>query len=200
MGKNQSVNAPYPLILASTSKYRGALLAQLGWEFTSEDSKLDESPFKNQNHSPKKLAQILARAKAEAVFKKKPHSCVIGSDQVCSFEEHILSKPQTKENAIKQLTLMQGKSHNLFTAVSVLSPKGETQFINTTTLHMRKMNHAEIQRYVEADLPLDCAGSYKLESGGIKLFHKIEMTDQTSIIGLPLIELTTTLLQLGYSL
>lgn len=200
MGKNQSLTGPYPLILASTSKYRGALLAQLGWDFEAMAPGVDEDQFKNKNLSPEKLAMLLSQEKALAVFKKRNDSCVIGSDQVCSLGSDILSKPHTSENAVKQLLSMQGKTHELLTAVTICSPQGTKSFINKTVLHMRSMNEKEISDYVSADLPLDCAGSYKLESRGIKLFSRIEMSDHTAIIGLPLIELTSSLLELGYQL
>lgn len=200
MGKNQSLKLPYPLILASTSKYRGALFAQLGWPFETRAPGVDEDQFKTNNLSPKDLALVLSKAKAEAVFHQENNSCVIGSDQVCSLEDMILGKPHTKEKAQEQLSLMQGKKHELLTAVTICSPRKTVSFVNKTTLHMRKLSPDEIRNYVESDLPLDCAGSYKLESLGIKLFTRIEMSDHTAIIGLPLIELTSELLELGYSL
>lgn len=200
MGKDQSLNLPYPLVLASTSKYRGALLAQLGWSFEAISPGVDEDKIKNGQHTPRELALLLSKMKAHAVFARHPHSCVIGSDQVCAIGEKIFGKPGTKERACQQLMDMQGKTHELLTAVTILAPDHEISFLNSTALTMRKFSFKEAHDYVEADLPLDCAGSYKLESKGIKLFEKIEMTDQTSIIGLPLIELSTHLLKLGYPL
>lgn len=201
MGKNQPLKTlPFPLILASTSKYRSSLLAQLGWPFESISPGVDEEQYKHNLDSPTQLAQVLAKMKAHAVFLQRPEACVIGSDQVCIFGNEILGKPHTKENAIDQLLKMQGKSHELITAVCLICPNSEIQFINKTTLHMRKLTKSEISKYIEADLPLDCAGSYKLESQGIKLFEKIEMDDHTAIIGLPLIQLTQQLLKMGYPL
>jgi septum formation protein len=95
---------------------------------------------------------------------------------------------------------MQGRAHELVTAVTVLSPQGDIQVFNQTILHMRPLKETEILRYIDEDLPLDCAGSYKLESKGIKLVEKIEMDDHTSIIGLPLIQLNNFLLKMGYPL
>lgn len=200
MGKDQSLNLPFPIILASTSKYRGELLRQLGYPFEVVSPGVDEDKVKGNGLTPSELAATLARFKAEAVFARYPHACVIGSDQVCSLGDKILSKPGTKEKATEQLSLMQGKTHELITAVSVISPKGIDSFINRTRLHMRPLTLSDIHHYVTADMPLDCAGSYKLESRGIKLFHKIEMDDHTSIIGLPLVQLTTTLLNLGFEI
>lgn len=161
---------------------------------------VDEDQLKNKGLSPTQLAVELAKLKAEAIFKKHPTSCVIGSDQVCMLQGEILSKSGSIEKAIEQLLKMQGQHHELITAVSILSPAGEMSFHNRTLLHMRKLTLEEIKKYVQEDMPLDCAGSYKLETKGIKLFEKIEMDDHTSIIGLPLIQLNNNLLQLGYPL
>lgn len=200
MGKNQPLKLPFPLILASTSKYRGTLLAQLGYPFEAMAPGVDEDSLKSQHLSPTQLAMELARLKALAIFNKRSDSCVIGSDQVCMHNGEILGKPGTRDKAIAQLMKMQGGHHELVTAVCILSPAGEIQFHNRTILHMRAMNEDEITRYIDEDLPLDCAGSYKLETKGIKLFEKIEMDDHTSIIGLPLIQLNNHLLKMGYPL
>jgi len=200
MGKDQSLKLPYPLILASTSKYRGQLLEQLGWPFHAMNPGVDEDKVKSLGKTVIETASLLSRYKAEAVFALKPHSCVIGSDQVCSLEGHIFGKPLSEERAVEQISLLQGKNHELITAVTVISPQGSETFVNQTILKMRSLRLQEIYSYVREDLPFDCAGSYKLESRGIKLFEKIEMSDHTSIIGLPLIQLTTTLLKLGYPL
>lgn len=200
MGKNKSLTLPFPLILASTSKYRGALLSQLGWDFEAIAPGVDEDKVKSNGMNPGELAILLSKFKAEAVFARRPEACVIGSDQVCTMDGKIFSKPGTIEKATEQISLMQGKKHELLTAVTVISPKGIESFLNRTVLHMRPLTLSQIHSYVNDDLPLDCAGSYKLESKGIKLFSHIEMSDQTAIIGLPLIELTSTLLKLGYPL
>ena len=189
---------PYSLILASTSKYRGALLAQLGYPFEAISPGVDEDQLKSKNYTPTQIATELAKLKALAVFKKRPEACVIGSDQVCVLNGELLSKPGSKENAILQLQKMQGIHHELITAVTILYPQGVINFHNRTLLFMRPLTLSEITRYVEEDLPLDCAGSYKLESKGIKLFEKIEMDDHTSIIGLPLIQLNNHLLKIGF--
>lgn len=191
---------PYPLILASTSKYRGALLSQLGWPFEAIAPGVDEDQLKTKDLSPTQLAMELAKLKALAVFEQRPEACVIGSDQVCMLNGELLGKPGTKEKAIAQLLKMQGTHHELITAVTILSPQGDINFHNRTLLFMRPLTLKQITQYVDKDLPLDCAGSYKLETKGIKLFEKIEMDDHTSIIGLPLIQLNNHLLQIGFPL
>jgi septum formation protein len=200
MGKDQSLNLPFPLLLASKSRYRAHLLARLGWPFEAIAPGVDEDKVKETKVSPQEMAILLSKLKAQAVAAKFPHACVIGSDQVCSLNGEILGKPGTPEKAREQLSRMQGKNHQLFTAVTIASPEGLETFLNETTLHMRPLTLRDIHQYVTLDMPLDCAGSYKLESRGIKLFHKIETEDETAIVGLPLIELTNRLLQLGYPL
>jgi septum formation protein len=197
MGKNQPLKLP-PLILASTSKYRGELLSQLGWEFTAMAPGVDEDELKKKNLTPQDLAKQLSFLKAEAVFKKRLDAAVIGSDQVCHCDGKILGKPHTFEKAVEQLLFMQGKSHELLTAVTIITPTFAETFLNATKLTMRKLSRESIESYVKADSPLDCAGSYKLESRGIKLFESIQTEDSTAIIGLPLIELANTLVKLGW--
>lgn len=189
---------PYPLILASTSKYRAELLSKLGWGFSAENPGVDEGPLKLLELEPGDIALRLSRLKSEAVFARNPSSCVIGSDQVCAIGKTIYGKPSSRDAAVRQLQELNGKTHELLTAVTVTWPGGQTSFLNTTRLHMRELSIEEITRYVEADLPLDCAGSYKLEERGIKLFERIEMDDHTAIIGLPLVELSNVLLNMGY--
>lgn len=200
MGKNQSLKLPYPLILASTSSYRAQLLSQLGYIFSTQKPDTDEDYFKQLTLSPEDLASKISQDKARSVFNHFPNSVVIGSDQVCTMEGKIFSKPGNKDKAIEQLLFMQGKEHHLLTAVTICSPIKEVSFLNKTALKMRPLTQTEIERYLDADKPYDCAGSYKLEGQGIKLFEAIQMSDHTSIIGLPLIELTTKLLELGFSL
>ncbi|MGE3610170.1 MAG: nucleoside triphosphate pyrophosphatase [Bacteriovoracaceae bacterium] len=199
LGKDQSLMT-YPLILASTSIYRKKLLSQLGWEFKCVGPEVDEDSLKQTNLSPSEIAHELSKLKARAVFNLHPDSCVIGSDQVCALDNKILSKPKSLERAIEQLSELQGRTHVLVTAVTIICPKAERTFINRTELKMRPLTRDNIISYLETDKPFDCAGSYKLEEQGIKLFEKIQMTDHTAIIGLPLIELANNLIELGYHL
>lgn len=164
------------------------------------DPEVDESKLKVLDLEPGDIALRLSRLKSEAVFAKHPTSCVIGSDQVCAIGKTIFGKPLSKDGAIRQLLELNGKTHELLTAVTVTWPGGQTSFMNVTRLHMRELSLEEVSRYVETDLPLECAGSYKLEEAGIKLFERVEMDDHTAVIGLPLIELTNVLLNLGYPL
>jgi septum formation protein len=186
------------IILASQSPYRKELLSRILSEFKTKASLNDEEEdlIKNEASDIHQLTEKLAQMKAEKVFQEFSNSLVIGSDQALGIEGQILSKPHTKERAVQQLLSMKGRPHHLVTAVSLRGPEIFIDFSNTTTLLMRELTQEEIIAYVDKDLPLDCAGSYKIESAGIALFERIETSDFTSIIGLPLIELTTNLRKL----
>lgn len=190
----------FPLILASTSRYRYELLSRLAVEFTAVAPNVDEDSFKNKSLDPVELAKTLALEKARAVARNNPHATVIGSDQVAALGETILDKPGTASNAKAQLTLMSGKNHALHTAVALVHPKGEVVFIESAELYMKNLTEAQIDRYITSDNPLDCAGSYKIESLGITLFDKIQTQDFTSITGLPLMLLSQQLNLIGYEL
>lgn len=193
------MNLP-PLVLASTSRYRRALLERLRVPFECEAPGVDEDSFKGGSLSPEQLAATLAREKALAVARRRPGSLVIGSDQVCAMEEQVLDKPGTREVALERLERLSGRPHRLVTAVAVVRDQAVDEFSDTTHLWMKPLTTEAIARYVDADQPLDCAGAYKLEELGITLFERIESADQTAIIGLPLIELCSVLQKHGYSL
>ena len=133
-----------------------------------------------------------------------PTAVVIGSDQVCALGPTILGKPATAARAEQQLAQLAGRTHRLLTAVAIVHRSGELaqndEFLDDTALTMRPLCSDEIARYVAADQPLDCAGSYKIEGLGIALFQSVETRDATAIIGLPLLELSTLLRRLGYAL
>lgn len=188
------------LILASTSPYRKIQLQRLYTDFDTHKPLVDEEVYKAQISDPELLARTLAGLKAGNVFDAHPTSLVIGGDQVASFEGKILSKPHSHEKATEQLSLMQGKTHQLFTALHLKGPKICLDILETTTLTMREMSLKEIDLYLKRDKPYDCAGSYKIEESGIKLFSKIEGEDHEAIMGVPLMKLQTTLIQLGFKL
>jgi septum formation protein len=186
------------LILASTSRYRKELLEKLNFPFLQMASNVDEDQYKNKGHSPLLLAQKLAKAKALEVAKANPASLIIGSDQVCCLNDKIYSKAGSREMALKILTELSGKTHQLHTSVSLIciDRQLEINFHETIALKMRNLNLKEIETYLDLDQPLDCAGCYKIESHGVSLFEEINCRDHTAIIGLPLIELNQHLLKL----
>jgi septum formation protein len=188
------------LILASTSPYRRALLERLGIPFRAMRPGIDESGYKAYETIPRTLAEVLATAKAVAVGSDFPDAIVIGSDQVATLDDLILDKPGTPQRAAEQLAALSGREHRLITAMAVSYLGDLTLHTDVTTLAMRRLTPGEIARYVEVDHPLDCAGSYKIESRGITLFEKIVSEDHTAIVGLPLISLTTILRSLGVAI
>ena len=185
------------LILASTSPYRRALMKRLGIPFRCVAPGVDEEGVKALGLGPRDLAERLAAAKAEAVARNEPGAIVIGSDQLVAFEGRVLGKPGTAERAVEQLMRLSGREHELITAIAVRHRDRRILHTDVARLRLRNLGRDEVERYVEADRPLDCAGSYKIEERGIALFERIECDDHTAIVGLPLIALTTILRQLG---
>ena len=190
------------LILASTSPYRRALLERLGLPFRCRAPGVDEDPLKHQGLSPRELAERLAIAKADAVARLEPdpRSIVMGSDQLVAFEGRVLGKPGSVERAVEQLLSLAGRDHELITAMAVIQGTRVLQHTDVARLHMRPLSRDEIERYVLADQPIDCAGSYKLEARGIALFDQIISDDHSAITGLPLMALTTILRDLGVAI
>lgn len=188
------------LILASTSPYRKELLERLGLPFEALASHVNEDAFKEKIADPRELTETLAKEKALSVFETNQNAVVIGGDQVSLFKGKILGKPHTKEGAFNQLKELQGQTHQLVTATCVKSQELEVVWTEIMTMKMRPLNDEEILRYIEADNPLDCAGSYKIEGLGITLFEKISGDDHTSIIGMPLMSLSHHLRSLGFNL
>lgn len=183
------------LILASTSKYRQELLYRLAYNFKAQAPLIDEEKEKDPSLAPQALAEKLAFLKAQSL--KGANKVVIGGDQLVSFDGRIIGKSHTPEKAVAQLLSMQGKTHELITAICVFDGDRAIPYTDITRMHMRKMTQAEIERYVGLDNPIDCAGSYKIEKHGISLFEKIESQDFTAIQGLPLIELRKILENCG---
>lgn len=185
------------LVLASTSRYRRELLERLNLPFRALAPQVDEDQFKNDGLEPSTIASLLAVAKAESLITLAPEAAIIGSDQVVDFNGELLGKPGTVRDAMDQLSRLSGRQHRLITAVAVWHDHRTRLHIDVTTLQMRSLTSSAIERYVAADLPVDCAGSYKIESLGISLFESIEASDQTAITGLPLLRLVSMLNECG---
>ena len=190
------------LILASTSPYRRALLERLGVPFRCVAPPVDEAVLKAERDAagPRELAEHLAMAKAISVAEREPHAVVIGGDQLVALDGSILGKPGTAERAVAQLRAMSGRTHELITSLVVLHGGRTYAHTDVTRLTVRRFTLDEIQRYVEADRPLDCSGSYKLEARGITLFERIDSDDHSAIIGTPLMALTTILRTIGFAI
>ena len=191
---------PTQLILASTSRYRKTLLEKLDLPFECAAPEVDESPLPDE--SAEALVARLALAKASAIADQFDQGLIIGSDQVCVCDGQILGKPGTVEKAVAQLMAAQGRSVTFYTSLCVLdAASGRTeQLVEPFTVHFRTLDEAALRRYVEAELPLDCAGSFKCEGMGIVLFKGLEGRDPNALIGLPLIGLIELLARHGLSL
>lgn len=188
------------LILASTSAYRRALLARLGLAFDVLGPCVDEAALAGEG--PEERAARLAQAKAQAVGLRHPEAWVIGSDQVAHCERRILDKPGDAERTRAQLRHCSGKAVHFHTAVCLYrgADGRALHAIDHTIVHFRRLDAAQITRYVEIERPFDCAGGFKAEGLGICLFEAIENSDPTAIIGLPLIALCRLLNSTGYRL
>lgn len=192
------------LILASSSKVRARLLEAAGLAFSIQSPGLDEHAMRQAVGStgalsPQDIAEVLARAKAEAVSELMPGAFVIGADQVLAFGGCILSKPDNMEAARKELLDLSGKSHILHSAVA-LATNGGTVWAHSesSTLVMRKLSPQFIGRYLAAagEEVLSSVGAYQIEGLGIQLFEKID-GDYFSILGLPLLPLLDALRREG---
>jgi len=188
------------LILASTSPYRRELLARLGLSFDVAKPEVDETPLWQE--TSKALAQRLAENKARAVASRYRDAWVIGSDQSAELRGQTLGKPGDYERAADQLSAASGQRVAFHTAVCLIhAAEGRTvRFTDLTTVQFRLLNAGEIERYLHAEQPYDCAGSFKFEGLGISLFDSIESRDPTALIGLPLIGLSQALRQAGFTL
>lgn len=191
------------LILGSTSPYRRALLSQWGVPFDVQAPHVDETPAAQE--PPIELARRLAQAKAHAVASACPAGddvIVIGSDQVADLDGEPIGKPGTHDKAVAQLQAMRGRTVLFHTAVAVTRPR--TGFIaldiSTVRVHMGHYSDADLHTYLQIEQPYDCAGSAKSEGIGVTLLERIDSSDPTALIGLPLIVTARLLRQAGLDL
>jgi septum formation protein len=183
---------PSRIVLASQSPYRRELLGRL----------LSGFEVRQAGEPPRDLALRLARLKAAAVAALAPGRLVIGSDQVAALGDETLGKPGTPDRAVEQLLKCAGRHVEFHTAVCVTGPADEPELthVDTTRVEFRALTRDEAERYVAADQPLDCAGSFKAECRGVLLLTRIDSRDPTAIQGLPLIWLGHALQSRGVAL
>lgn len=186
-----------PLILASTSRYRNELLQRLRLPFEVVAPQVDETPLPGEK--PPALALRLALAKAQAVAAHRPDAVVIGSDQVADLDGQPIGKPGTHERAVAQVQLMSGRRVTFQTAVAVVRiDRGYSKvLLAPVAVHFRKLTLDEIEHYLRAEQPYDCAGSAKCETLGIALLDAIDSDDPTALVGLPLIRTCRLLREAG---
>lgn len=188
------------LILGSTSRYRRELLQRLRVPFDVVSPDVDETPLPGE--APQALATRLALAKAKAVAALHPNAVVIGSDQVADLNGEPLGKPGTHERAAVQLQRMRGQTVIFQTAVSVVCQASgfEQTELAQIKVRFRELSDAEIEAYLRAEEPYDCAGSAKSEGLGIALLDAIDNDDPTALIGLPMIRTARLLRAAGIDL
>lgn len=188
---------PAPLILASTSRWRAELLSRLGLPFSQEDPGIDEAPWKDRGLPARRLVVALARAKAQAVARRRPGALVLGADQVASIDGRILGKPGSAEAAVEQLLLLQGRTHELVTGLALCQGRRVRTALDVHRATMRQLDRARIERYVAREDVTGCAGAYKVEGLGIALFSKLCGRDFSAVIGLPLTRVVELLSRVG---
>jgi septum formation protein len=178
---------PRALVLGSTSRYRRELLARLRLPFSVEPPEVDETP--RPGEAPAALALRLAAAKAAAVARKHPLAVVIGSDQVADLDGEPLGKPGNHANAVAQLRRMSGRTVVFQTALTVMCEQGGfvQHDLAPVRVRFRTLGETEIEAYLQAEQPYDCAGSARSEGLGIALLEAIDSDDPTALVGLPLI-------------
>lgn len=189
-----------PLILASTSRYRRSLLERIAPPFEVVSPEVDEAPLAGE--TPRARAGRLSLAKARAVAQMHPNSIVIGSDQVAALGQRVLDKPGDEATCREHLTALSANRAHFFTGCAVVGQESglALQHLDTTTVTFRTLSETEIHRYVARERPFDCAGGFKVEGLGITLFERIDTSDPTALIGLPLIWLASALRAAGYLL
>ncbi len=184
------------LILASQSRYKQELLGRLGIEFQTAPSEIKEQHWPGE--TPLEMASRLAEKKARAVAEKNPGMFVLGADQVVFIDDTIYGKPGSVSGAVEQLKELQGKTHTLLSTLALVYPDGRVDSEAVYTfMTMRSFSEESLAAYVELDQPLDCAGAYKIEEHGVRLFSKMDGDDYTNIIGLPLTRVVDLLERAG---
>ena len=186
-----------PLLLASSSPYRRELLSRLRLAFDCASPDIDERH--RPGESPEQLVCRLAAQKARVLAPRHPAHLIIGSDQVAVLDGQIIGKPHDFTRARHQLLAASGRSVTFLTGLCVLNSRDNRLQVDHVpfTVHFRDLDEARIERYLHAEQPYDCAGSFKAEGLGISLFRRTEGSDSTSLIGLPLIRLIDMLLVEG---
>lgn len=186
------------LILASGSAYRRELLARLGLPFEAWSPDVDERALADE--APRATAVRLARTKAESAAARHPQAWVIGSDQVADLGGEPIGKPGTRDKAREQMRRMRGQTVHFHTGLCLLHGESARRFehLETTEVVFRRLDDAEIERYLDREPAFDCAGSAKSEALGISLLLRLRGDDPTALVGLPLIALSSMLRDAGF--
>ena len=185
------------LILASSSRFRRALLERLGLDFRCRSPDLDESPLPGEAAST--YVCRLAEAKARAIAVTEPSALVVGADQCALLDGDLLGKPGSHARALEQLVRAQGKTVVFHTGLCLLGIEAGIERVEDVVFEVdfRELDEARLDAYLRREQPYDCAGSFKAEGLGIALFERLRGDDPTALIGLPLIRLVAMLESAG---
>jgi septum formation protein len=190
-----------PLVLASTSPYRRELIGRLGLSVELWAPDYDEDAVRRARPDlpPEALVAELARGKARSLQGRFPAALIIGADQMAVLDGDILGKPGSMPAAVAQLERLAGREHRLLTALCILDARTGTlqEMLDVHHLLMRPLTRRQLESYVTRDRPVDCAGSYRVESLGMALFEHVRGDDYTAVIGLPLTGLSRLLASSG---
>ncbi len=192
------------LILASGSKARISMLQKAGYEFDICPADIDEDTLRKnmKDMSPKEIASALAKEKARVMSEKNPDACVIGSDQICAIGKEIFTKAKNAEDAKIKLKTLQGRTHELHSAVAIYKEGKEVwNFCDTSLMTMKVLSDTQINVYLEkaGEMATICAGAYAIEEIGARLFKHIE-GDYFTVLGMPLFPLMAALDKEGFTL
>ena len=188
------------LVLASTSPFRKALLQRLGVDFKTLSPKVDEAVLEGE--SAEAMVKRLSEAKARAGETDYPDALIIGSDQVAVCDDDVLGKPGNHENARRQLARLAGHRVSFLTGLCLYDSATGSAQLDMVPYHVtfRRLTDEQIERYLRAEQPYNCAGSFKSEGLGISLFESMHGEDPNALIGLPLIRLVSWLNEAGISI
>lgn len=187
-----------PLLLASASPRRRALLTELGWDFKAVSSSYEELPCDRETATEMSLR--FALGKALDVARTHPDSFVIGADTSVVIDGETLGKPRDEEEAFAMLSKLQGRTHEVVTAVAVISPgQKPLTAVETTKVTFRKLSEAEIKAYIATGESMDKAGAYAIQGHGMLLVESLDGC-YFNVVGLPVERLSVMLAQLGFDL
>ena len=188
------------IVLASGSKSRYRLLKRLRLDFITHAADIDETAYRDEQ--PAELAERLSCAKARSVASDYQNALIIGSDQCGEVDGHIIGKPDNAEQACRQLVMCSGKEVIFHTGLCLINTENQDcQYKSVLThIHYRPFSTRQVEAYVRIEQPFDCCGSHRSEGLGITLCERMESTDPSAMLGLPLITLSQMLEQNGVSL
>ena len=190
---------PPPLILASASPRRRALLAPTGLSFEVQPAGIPEHVLPGED--PRSMVERLAEAKARAVAElSEPQVVVLGSDTAVVLDGDILGKPRDPEHALALLRRLTGRIHQVLTGVALVTERGARAHVLSveSRVRMRPASEEELRAYVATGEGLDKAGAYALQGGGRRFVESVEGSE-SNVIGLPLDETCALLRELGFS-